>query len=399
MATFAAPPLAGSAVSFLYNGGALWAVAEVVRGRCQLSRDPRFRAVVVALYLYCGALIVSALINPNRMDSLSSLIGLASLMLFPFAYSTWRISDGDEIVEACLTACAAAAIGGLLLAMVQVHVFVHLLTGGRAEGGAGNALVFGNVVALAASVSLIGVFCHGGRRRLLMIAGFLAGALAVAYSASRAPMILIVVNAVIVVAIHARGRHGRLWGLVALAALAALLGLFLVGSGGYLLRRFDVVLNDLARAYQGGNLSTSVGLRVAMWQTGLELWLEKPLFGHGAGNIRALLSGGLAQSHGLAVGFGHFHNIFINTLVEGGLFGLVGLVATIVLPVLIALRVLARSPGSAARFGATLLLVFFSMFVIAGMTNIVLHHDIMDAVFMCFLAVGLFLAIGDQPAA
>lgn len=395
MATFLAPPLAGSAVSFLYHGGALWAVAEIVRGRRELARDPRFKAVVAALYLYCGALIVSALINPNRMDSLSSLVGLASLLLFPFVYSTWRISNADEIVEACLTACAAAAIGGLLLAMVQVHV----LAGGRAEGGAGNALVFGNVVALAASVSLIGVFRHRARRRLLMICGFLAGALAVGYSASRAPLILIVVNAVIVVAIHARGRQGRLWALAALAALAALLALFMVGSGGFLLDRFDAIAGELARAYRDGHFSTSVGLRVAMWQTGLELWLEKPLLGHGAGNIRLLLSGGLAQGYGLDIGFSHFHNVFINTMVEGGLFGLVGLVAMIVLPVLVALGVLLRSPAPAARFGATLLLVFFSMFCIAGMTNIVLHHDIMDAVFMCFLAVGLFLAIEDRPAA
>jgi O-antigen ligase len=317
------------------------------------------------------------------------------MLLFPFAYSTWRISDRDQIVDACLAACAAAGIGGLAFAMAQVHIFPGSLTGGRAEGGAGNALVFGNVVALAASVSLIGVFRHHGRRRLLMIAGFLAGAAAVAYSGSRAPLILFVVNTVLVLAIHARGRHGRLWGLVAFAALAAFLALFLAGGGSQLMRRFEVIATDLARAYEGGDFSTSVGLRVAMWQAGLELWLQKPLFGHGAGNIRALLGSGLGQAHGLDVAFSHFHNVFINTMVEGGLAGLVGLVAMIMLPVLIALDTLARAPAPAARFGATLLLVFFSMFVIAGMTNIVLHHDILDAVFMCYLAVGLFLATGD----
>jgi O-antigen ligase len=36
------------------------------------------------------------------------------------------------------------------------------------------------------------------------------------------------------------------------------------------------------------------------------------------------------------------------------------------------------------------------MFLITGLTNLAIRHDIMDAVFMIFLVVGLYLAIGTS---
>lgn len=390
MAIFLLPAVGGSAVSFLYNGGALWAFFDVARGRRELARQPRFQAVVAAIYIYCAALFLSVLVNPQPLEGLRSLVGLASLLLFPFAYSTWRIANKDEIVAACLIACATACIVSLPIALTEAY----FLGGKRVEGAAGNTLIFGNVVALTASVALIGVFHHRGWRRCFMLAGFFAGVLAVAYSVSRGPFILLVVNAAIVAAIHARGRHRGLWLLLIAVLLGAPLVLTLAEGDG-LSAKFHLMFSQLENALGGGDFNSSVGLRLAMWQTGIDLWLQKPLLGHGAGNIRELIAFNLLLNYGAGSGFTHFHNVFVNTLVEGGLIGLLGLVSMISFPVLAALRVLRHQPDGAARFGATLLLVYFSLFLITGSTNIVLHHDIMDAVFMCFLAVGLFLTLED----
>lgn len=391
-ATFGAPPIAGSAVSFLYAGGGLWALVQVLRGRCALSRQPDFRATTAALYAYCIALAISAIVNPNFADSLASLAGLGSLLLFPFAYSTWRIADRRQIVEACLIACAAASIGGLLLALAQVHLFGLA----RAEGGAGNALVFANVIALTGSVSLIGAFSHRGGRRLFQLGGLLASALAIGYADSRGPFLLLIVNTLLVSAIYGRGRRS----LVSMAA-AIFLGavLFAAIAGTLLYHRLDAMVADVAAVLHDGDFTTSVGKRFALWQTGIELWQQKPLFGYGAGNVRQLINLGLEENYDISVHYTHFHNIFVNTLVAGGLAGLAGLILMIAVPLRTALRTLLRSECDSARFGASLLLVFFSMFLMTGMTNIVLHHDVMDAVFMCFLAVGLFLATGDNVEA
>jgi O-antigen ligase len=389
MANFFAPPIAGSLVSFLYNGGALWAFLEVLRGRKSLSTEPRFRATVMAIYAYCLALIIAAAINPHRWESAVSLLGLVSLLLFPFAYSTWRIARKNEIVEACLTASAAASIGGLILAMIQVH----LLLQERASGGAGNALVFASVIALAGGVSLIGVFHYRDWRRLLMLGAFLSSALAVVYSGSRAPLMICFANTVIVAAIYGRGKRHIVAALAALLLLAAVVLLFAEsGLTGYK-SRLELVPDELRDALKDGDFTTSIGQRLALLQAGVGIWLDKPIFGHGAGSIRTLIQQTTAENYGISLGYTHFHNVFINTLVEGGILALFGLIMMIVIPVHTAFSVLRHSVAEAPRFGATLLLVFFSMFVITGTSNIVLHHDIMDAVFMCFLAVGLFLAV------
>lgn len=389
-AVFAAPPVAGSAVSFLYNGGALLAFLDIARGRRALSGEPHFRATVVALYAYCAAILAATLVNPNALANLPGQVGLLSLLLFPFAYSTWRISDRDQIVEACLAASAAAGIGGMLLAMAQFHLLgIH-----RAEGGSGNALVFGYTIALAGSVALAGAFRHRGRRRAVFAAAFLASAVAVAYSASRGPFMLVLINAVLVALAMSRGRRA---GVAALGMLGLLFVaiLFVVSDISPLAGRLRTMAGEVANALGGEDFTTSGGLRVALWRSGIDLWLEKPFLGHGERAIPRLIAETMQRTYGIAAGLTHFHNVFINTLVAGGVVALLALLATIAIPAHAALRTLLRTDDDNARFGATLLVAFFSMFVFAGMTNLVLHHDIMDAVFMSFLAVGLFLATGD----
>lgn len=393
MAVFAVPPVAGSAVSFLYNGGAIWALVSILRGRCALSREPHFRATVAVLYVYSAAMIFSALINPNLKESVRSLVGLGSLMLFPFAYSTWRISDRKQIVDACLIGCAAASVGGLIYAMYQVHMVPYIW---RAEGGAGNPLIFANVVALAGGISLIGAFQYRGWRRAALLGAFLASSLAVVYTVSRGPLVLVGVNVLLVAAIHMPRGRAAVPVIAALAAFAAIVVVFMMSDATLIERRLSATIDEFANLFQDGDLKSSTGVRAALWQAGIDLWLERPLFGHGAGNTRELLNLRVMEGFGMDLHFSHFHNVFVTTLVEGGLLALAGLLAMIAVPVYTAVRALSRTDRETVRFGATLLLVFFAMFVITGMTNIVLHHDIMDAVFMCCLAVGLFLTVGDD---
>ena len=49
VACFVTPPIVGSVVSVIYNGGALWCLLEVMRGRYSLAREPHFVATAAAL--------------------------------------------------------------------------------------------------------------------------------------------------------------------------------------------------------------------------------------------------------------------------------------------------------------------------------------------------------------
>lgn len=398
-AVFAAPAVAGSAVSFLYNGGALWALFAVLRGRVRLARGRHLRATVAALYLYSLAMVLAALVNGSLAASLPKLAGLASLLLFPFAYSSWRISDKTEIARACMAGSAVACYGALLLALAQVH----LLSVWRAWGAAGNELVFANVIVLAGGVSLLGLLRARGRQRLFFLGACLAALLAVAYSGSRAPFVLIVGYAILAAAAHLHGSRRRVSVRGALAGLVMAAGIAVLAVSSVADRipaagRMAELVTELSTLIEGSDYESPSGVRVALWHVGLELWLEKPILGHGAADLPVLLNQRLQDLYGVWRDYGHFHNLFINTLVEGGLAGLLPLLAAIAIPLHAAGRVLLRSANAEERFGASLLVVFFSMFVLMGMTNLVLRHDIMDAVFMIFLAVGLYLAVGTSEA-
>jgi O-antigen ligase len=390
---FATPPIGGSAVSFLYNGGAVWCAMEVARGRAALSRAPQILAMTAVLYALCAALIVAALINPGPLASLADLIGLGSFLIFPFSYAVWRLSGKEAIVEACIMGCVFACLGALALAVLQVH----LLSESRGEGGAGNSLVFAGLVSLATGVTLAGVFRYRGRRQLTCLVAYAAGVLAIVYSSSRGPLVVLLAHAIIVALVYSSGRRVQLVA-VTIGAVGALLALLIFTDLTPLGDRIAVVFDDWKDVVEDGNYNTSLGLRFAVWDVGIQLFLEKPIFGHGAGNLSGLIRQELLSEYGISRGFSHFHNVFINTAVEGGVVALAALLAAICLPVVIALRTLFRSDVETERFGATLLLLYFSMFVIAGMTNLVLRHDIMDAMFMISLITGLLLVV-ERPAA
>lgn len=386
---FALPPIGGSAVSFLYNGGALWCLLEVLRGRYHLSREPHVLAMTAALYAYCAVMIVSAFINPNLDQSLLRLPTLGALLLFPFSYAIWRVSDKATIMRACIVGSAVACIGGLLIAAIQVHFFDMR----RASGGAGNALVFANVVAVAGGVALAGAFKYKGRERALCILAYAASALAVVYSASRGPLIVVVANAILVSSLYARARSFKaIFG----SALAAILLLFLLIQLDVtqLDRRLLVILSNFTDMTEHGDFASSIGVRVALWEIGIDLFWQKPLLGHGAGNLQELIRTNLTVQYDMSRGYTHFHNVFLNTLVEGGLAAVATLIAMIAVPLTVAFRVLSAPAQETEHFGAMLLLLILTMFVITGLTNLVLRHDIMDSVFLIFTVVGLFLAAG-----
>jgi O-antigen ligase len=388
---FGAAPVAGSAVSFIFNGGAVWSLFEVARGKLRASRETHVLWMTAALYGYCASMIIAALINPGVADSFLKLPGLITLALFPFSYASWRLCDKDAMMRMAILASAWACLIGFAVAAIEIT----LLGSTRASGGAGNALMFASVMALAGAVCLAGVIDFRGRARLVCAVGFVAAIAAIFLSASRGPLILIGVSSLIVAAVH--GGRSALYRALAVAAIG-IAGVGAITASGLttLGNRFADIWTGLQGMF-GGLFNTSEGLRIAMWEIGAKLFLEKPIFGHGAGSIERLIEENMQADYGLARSFGHFHNVFLNTLVEGGLLGLAALSAMLAVPAIVAIKVLSAPSQQHERFGATMLLLILAHFAVSGFTNLVLRHDIMDAIFMVFVVSGLYLAAGRTP--
>ncbi|WP_297558054.1 O-antigen ligase [Nitratireductor sp.] len=389
LACFSMPPVVGSATSVVWHGGALWCVFEVVTGRRRLSPDSAMRWIAMLMLLYVAANLVAFLINDPSWQSVYKLLPLATFALFPFSYSIWTISDRQEVAQAALAGAVIASFGALIFALVQSE-FLGL----RAEGGAGNALVFADVACLAGLVCLAGGLILDSKRTLVLLLAFAAAFGAVMLSGSRSVWILMIVLALLQLFIFRERVFTVLR--VHVFALIGVAVLLLILTSGLIVSRFDALWLSVDKLLTGGDYNTSFGLRVALWESGLQLFRESPIFGHGMQNTSALIKEYVLRDFGIEVGFTHFHNGFMTIFIEGGIVAGCAVIAMFAVITVYAIKSLGNKEDPLARLGGAMLLMLAAVYAGGGSVNVMFGHDILDTVFMVFLIVGLFLARGTS---
>lgn len=389
---FFSPPVLGSLVSIAFNAGGVWSLMLLAAKRRRFNTDRPMLALTVAIYAYCSAMVLASIVNGTLSADLRLFLPLITFLLFPISYSTWSITEKTTLARIAILASAAACFGALAIAIVQYHWL-----GTRAEGGAGNAIVFATVTCLAVMLCLAGALSGIETRWKLLVLAAIAGTLAIVYSGSRMIWVAVPIAGFVVFLINRRRFAGAsvtrflMIGLVAAIVIAA------IGSR-VILDRTDFLVSDWDALNANGDHSTALGLRVAMWEIGFQAFREMPIFGHGIAASRALMKQGLQDQFGLQETLSHFHNGFLTALVQAGLVGALALASIFIVAAWNAARTLRLSADPVERFGATVILVAVITYLIAGMTGILIGHDILDATLMVFLISGTYLASGRTVA-
>ncbi|BAV51794.1 O-antigen polymerase [Mesorhizobium sp. 113-1-2] len=384
------PPVLGSLVSFVFNGGGLWSVLLIALKKRRFNIDRAMMALTIAIYAYCTANIVASIVNNAIVRDAPRLIPLVTFLLFPISYSTWSITQKTTLVRIIVLSSLAACFVALLLAVIQQYWL-----GMRAKGGAGNAIVFAEVLCLAVMVCVAGALSGIERHRNALICAALGGTIAIIYSGTRIIWLSLLIAGIAVLLINQQRLKGRnairlLVLLVAVGAVIAAVG-FQTISG-----RVDFLRSDLDALATHGDYTTPIGLRFAVWDIGLKAFREMPLFGHGVGATQTLIKQGFRDQFGMDAGFSHFHNGFLTALVQAGILGAVTLAAIFVVAARNAALVLRNSTDAIERFGATMIVIVVITYLTAGMTGILVGHDILDSMLMVFLVSGTYLASGRQ---
>lgn len=393
---FAAPPATGSLAAVLFNGGGIACAYNVVRGRVALStvREVRILSVLFLTYVACS--LLAALVNGSAFAKPAELVSLITFALFPFSYAYWSVSHKNEIVTSAVWGSAFACASGLAVAVIQIMLFPNE----RVEGGAGNALVFATVTVVAISVVLAGILMMETRRGPLLAGVALCGVLALVLSQSRSPLVMLAINAALLCVLFGSAKWlRRLW--LPVLALVLVLG-FLIAAGlevPLISSRFEEVRSDWAMVRSEGNYNTSLGIRLAIWELGFDMWKEAPWLGHGRRFAAEEMGQRLAEIYNIHRSFTHFHNFLLQALVQNGIIGLVSLLALLGYGFRIAIGTIMSTNDSERRFGAALMLIVLVTYVGSGMTNIMFGHDILDAVFMICMVPGAYLAVGRSLAA
>lgn len=384
------PPVLGSVVSFVFNGGGLWSALLIALRKRRFNADRPMIWLTVAIYAYCAANLLASIVNNSFARDAPHLIPLVTFLFFPVSYSTWSITRKTTLARTIVLSSMAACFVAVLLAICQQYWL-----GMRAEGGAGNAIVFATVICLAVVVCVAGALSGIEQARNPLFYATLAGTIAIIYSGSRIVWLALLIAGVAVMLINRHRLKGR--NAVRLLLLLAAVGVVIATSSFQAISgRVDFLRSDWGALGVGGNYDTSVGIRVALWQIGLKAFHDMPVFGHGMGATQLLIKQGFHDQFAMNAGFNHFHNGFLTALVQAGILGAVTLAAIFAVAAGNAARVLRNSNDPLERFGATMIVIVVITYLTAGMTGILIGHDILDSVLMVFLVCGTYLASGRQ---
>jgi O-antigen ligase len=390
LACLSTPPIAGSLSSIIVNFGAVGGLLEVCSGAVKLSRDRGMIHLSVAIYSYCAAYLVSFALNPVTSESWHYLLPILTFLLFPFLYSSWCMSRKETVARIAVTASMIACYGALALAVVQFHLY-----GMRAEGGAGNAIVFATATCLAASVVLAGMFMTDRVSAVPLFGAYLAGSIAILYSGSRITWVALALATAAVLFLYRKNIHVRVSGRVALCGVLAIGAITIVGLET-VPSRLDAFVQDWRQLSLDGDYDSSLGRRAGLWEIGMEAARDNPIIGYGPQSTRLLIKEGFRNEIGFEASYSHFHNGFLNAWVETGFLGAISLAVLFVIAARIGMRTLAGPSDPTERFGAVILIVLVTTYIVSGLTGILVGQDILDSMLMTFLVIGAYLSTGTS---
>ena len=291
------------------------------------------------------------------------------------------------------------AIGAIVTGCVAL---VELRLGASRAAGSTHPILFGDISLVMSFMVLAGYnfFKERGRWWVLVpIAAIILGMTASILSGARGGWIALPALLTILLWSHfSQVGFWKRWLMIA--------GVMIVGAILYILpftglaNRIDLALSEIA-IYSESELtdsvrSTSVGIRLEMWQGAWQIFTEHPIAGVGWGNYLATMEQQVSQGlrHPKAAKFRHPHSQYLSVLANGGLIGGLGMLLLFLIP--LKLFVEAYKDGSESMrqlaMAGMLLVVAYMHFCL---TEVVLER-ILSTSFLAFYLAVLSAAIHQQ---
>ena len=124
----------------------------------------------------------------------------------------------------------------------------------------------------------------------------------------------------------------------------------------------------------------SVLTRLIMWVNALEALSVKPIFGYGISHkMDAVLPfiKKSSDSYHLFLNYNHLHNIFINHLISGGVFGFL----ILILYLFSAIFLIKRANLKISRDSKYFIMIVLTSLMLNGLTNVILMHELLSHFF------------------
>lgn len=244
----------------------------------------------------------------------------------------------------------------------------------RPQAATSNPIHYGNVSMLLGILALCGLDwarlqAHRYAWSGLLLAGCLAGIVGSVISGSRGGWLALPV-CLIIMAIHHAKNHGRRHLTVTLSLLFVLVGLAYAIPHSPVQQRVATVISELQKYKNDGDVSTSVGQRLVMWDTATELVKEHLWLGMGRTGYlqqkKVMLAEGKISK--LVSDYTNAHSDYLDVLVKRGITGVLALLALLLLPLILFARTSHRGPVGARPFALAGMLLC-TCYMIFGLTT------------------------------
>jgi len=244
----------------------------------------------------------------------------------------------------------------------------------RPQAATSNPIHYGNVSMLLGMLALCGLDwartqAHRYAWSGLLLAGCLAGIVGSVISGSRGGWLALPV-CLIIMALHHAKNHGRRHLAVTMTLLFVLLSLAYAMPHSPVQQRVATVISELQKYKNDGDVSTSVGQRLVMWDTATELVKEHLWLGMGRTGYlqqkKVMLAEGEISK--LVSDYTNAHSDYLDVLVKRGITGLLALLALLLLPLALFARAL-RHDAAPAHPYALAGVVLCTCYMIFGLTT------------------------------
>lgn len=380
----------------MYALVALAGIADIVRKR-KLPPLTKFDRIIV--YPALAFFLVNALsvLRPDfKIEDLAYLNHSLMFLLPYFVIRRYRYVSKENQFKVFVD---AVPFGAILLLPWLIYQGVYLNQ--RLEGGAGNPIPFAMICTLMLPICIINLTSGSVLKRLLSLFGFAVFSAALVFSQTRSMYIAVIPNILVAAYyLYFHSRH-RLKEVVIVALVCTSIATLFIDRSAVILR-FNLLSSSISSVLSGAPINDeSIQQRVTLLRKGFCLAKERPLLGYGISNRREVLSAeqepsagwnGICDTlHGRFF-FTHFHNGFVSAYIDAGIFGLLSTLALLFAP--LTLSIVSPNDGI-KRLRISIALCLTSVYVMAGMTNLLFGHDLIDVMFLIF---STFLALSIRPA-
>lgn len=276
-------------------------------------------------------------------------------------------------------------IGLIIIGAIAITQFLFNLNADTTLGKVGmmNANIFGDITVAMLFFSIVQIFIETPKERIITFIAALAGIIAIILSSSRGSWLSFLILSMTYIGLIYKPflQKSRQRKLFLVLILSTTLGL--VATQTNVSDRINKAFIEVQKWNSGDESETSNGLRLQMWEAGLNAAKEAPLLGYGYRNANKVASKYASKNKRTISNKTHLHNEYITNLVSAGVIGLLMLLILLFKPMIVFYQQLKNKDAYYYSMMGILLCIGYVTF---GFTHVAFGEEHVNAFYVLFMA-------------